>query len=1008
MTAGTPPHDPDAPRPRPEPPAFRRFRDIEDAEAAAEAAEAGADPEHSSRKPTLEQRRPVDLYHHDRHLREELHAPDDNDPWFRTPTPAPGVPPLVPGRTARDEDWYGDGETAAGSGADGGEPLPSPYFNAPASAPRRETGRDAEPGGRSFSDGESGPAGANPPGTDERGGTRSGAASGGPGGDERASGAAEGGPDGAAASAGAAREDMPSPYFNVPGPRDRAGQPTTGPDEASGGSAGGRQPGRIVRTPGDPSGRPGAGAGELPGPRARDEAALTSGAPDDTDVAEGPGGPRTAGGDAGRRGAPPHRAAPEDRQGDAGTRGEPTGRREAASPQKAPDERASQRSTRGDGPAHAAAPRGRRGELPTSRRTPPGDGGPVAGGPGAGRAGGPGAGRGADPSARGTGVPPAREENSGDKTARLRRGGSRPQADAEPSGDRTAQLRVDGGSGRDTPGNRDGESGRPSGRRAPGQHARSSSSGSGRSLFKWRRTDDTPEAESTGDEAASRGGGPAASGAADAPGRSRTTGTSPTSGAAADTSGRSDTSRPTDASRTAPNRGGADTPTEAEGARGGRRDRGTDPGAGPARRGGVASGPASHGKPAGGRPGAGRTGGGDAGDGPSRHADAGYGSARRADSGQRPSRHADTGNDPSRHADTGHGPSRRVGVGDGPAGHADTRNGPVGRGGNGAEGGPGDAQGGGWGGGGADNRPARHGDPGEGTRAGGEGSRGAGPGSGRSGGGPGGDGPDTPGPLGEFDGDDLPEDPNVAAPSGRRRLVEALWPPRVSRAQLVVGVLLFALGAGLAIQVRSNTESDPLRGARQSDLVRVLDELEQRTERLDTEKNRLEANRDQLESSNNAAEAARAQTDQRAQVLGILAGTVKAVGPGITLTINDPNGVVRPDMLLDTLQELRAAGAEAIQINQVRVVAETYFNEPTQGQMEIDGQRVQQPYVFKVIGNPQDLQPALNIPGGVIRTLEKKQAQAVVVPSQQVVVDALRVPTAPDYARSAPDAGNGG
>ncbi len=210
--------------------------------------------------------------------------------------------------------------------------------------------------------------------------------------------------------------------------------------------------------------------------------------------------------------------------------------------------------------------------------------------------------------------------------------------------------------------------------------------------------------------------------------------------------------------------------------------------------------------------------------------------------------------------------------------------------------------------------------------------------------------------------------------------------------------------------MRSNTSSDPLRGARESDLVRVLDELEQRTERLDSEKSRLEIDRAELESSNNAAEEARAQTDQRAQVLGILAGTIKATGPGITLTITDPKGTVNSDMLLDTLQELRAAGAEAIQINQVRVVAETHFTQPggPGTQISIDGQPVAQPYVFKVIGNPQDLEPALNIPGGVIRTLEKKEAQAVVVPSQQVVVDALRVPTAPDYARSAPDAGNDG
>jgi uncharacterized protein YlxW (UPF0749 family) len=126
---------------------------------------------------------------------------------------------------------------------------------------------------------------------------------------------------------------------------------------------------------------------------------------------------------------------------------------------------------------------------------------------------------------------------------------------------------------------------------------------------------------------------------------------------------------------------------------------------------------------------------------------------------------------------------------------------------------------------------------------------------------------------------------------------------------------------------------------------------------------------------------------------------VAARGPGITLTIRDPNGGVEADMLLDTLQELRAAGAEAIQINDVRVVADTYFTD-VPGGVEIDGHRVAQPYRFKVIGNPADLEPALNIPGGVVQTLEKEQATADVVRSQKIVVDALRPSEQPDYAQS--------
>ncbi|WP_333767894.1 DUF881 domain-containing protein [Streptomyces sp. IBSBF 2435] len=261
-------------------------------------------------------------------------------------------------------------------------------------------------------------------------------------------------------------------------------------------------------------------------------------------------------------------------------------------------------------------------------------------------------------------------------------------------------------------------------------------------------------------------------------------------------------------------------------------------------------------------------------------------------------------------------------------------------------------------------------------------------------------GPTSPGRIpAEPPGPTAPE-PALRQPSGRQRLLAGLWPPRASRAQLTVAVLLFVLGLGLAIQV--NTTSDnggTLRGARQEDLVRILTEVDNRTQRLEDEKRGLETQRTELQSSSDQAAEALKQTRQKEQQLGILAGTVAAEGPGITLTVTDPHGAVAADSLLDTLQELRAAGAEAIQINAVRVVADTYFTDGTDGVL-IDGHRVSQPYVFKVIGNPQDLEPALNIPGGVVQTLEKEQATADVVRSQKIVVDALRPSNQPDYARS--------
>ncbi|WP_461028386.1 DUF881 domain-containing protein, partial [Streptomyces sparsus] len=238
-----------------------------------------------------------------------------------------------------------------------------------------------------------------------------------------------------------------------------------------------------------------------------------------------------------------------------------------------------------------------------------------------------------------------------------------------------------------------------------------------------------------------------------------------------------------------------------------------------------------------------------------------------------------------------------------------------------------------------------------------------------------------------------------SAPTGRQRLVAGLWPPRVNRKQLVAALLLFVLGLGLAIQVRSTSEGSALRGARQEDLVRILGELDDRTSRLEDEKRRLERQRSELENSSDQAEEARKQTQERERQLGVLAGTVAAEGPGIRLRIGDPVDAVKADQLLNAIQELRAAGAEAIQINDVRVVARTYFTDSGSG-VRIDGRRVSPPYRFEVIGQPQDLEPALNIPGGVVQTLEKEQATVSINRSEKIVVDALRLAKRPDYAQS--------
>ncbi len=229
-------------------------------------------------------------------------------------------------------------------------------------------------------------------------------------------------------------------------------------------------------------------------------------------------------------------------------------------------------------------------------------------------------------------------------------------------------------------------------------------------------------------------------------------------------------------------------------------------------------------------------------------------------------------------------------------------------------------------------------------------------------------------------------------------------PPRKRdlRASVLIGVLCAALGFGLAVQVRTTSAATCLGAARPEDLVRILDDLSAREDRLRADIAAQERLRDRLATGGNQADTALEEARQREEQLAILAGTVAAAGPGIELTVSDPDGQVGPEVLLDAIQELRAAGAEAIQIGDVRIGVSSALT-GTSGSPSVDGTQLSAPYRIVAIGDPPTLETALNIPGGVVNTVSRAGGEARIEQRDEVTISALRVIEQPEYAQPAPD-----
>ncbi|MEN3614328.1 DUF881 domain-containing protein [Plantactinospora sp. ZYX-F-223] len=244
-----------------------------------------------------------------------------------------------------------------------------------------------------------------------------------------------------------------------------------------------------------------------------------------------------------------------------------------------------------------------------------------------------------------------------------------------------------------------------------------------------------------------------------------------------------------------------------------------------------------------------------------------------------------------------------------------------------------------------------------------------------------------------------PEPPEPVGPaSAVRRLL-----PRLTAANAMIGVLLALLGFTLAVQLRTNSTDASLETTRQEDLVRILSDLDAQEERVRQDIAALEESQRQLNSGAEGRQAALDEATRRADELGILAGTLPARGPGLTVSFMPVSKPIAASRVLDAVQELRGAGAEAMQISggdgaTVRIIASTYFLD-ADGGISVSGRRLTGPYMISVIGDPKTMQTALNIPGGVVASVSGDGGNVAIQEREVVDVTALSPPKDLQHAR---------
>src|SRR5918992_423291 len=192
-------------------------------------------------------------------------------------------------------------------------------------------------------------------------------------------------------------------------------------------------------------------------------------------------------------------------------------------------------------------------------------------------------------------------------------------------------------------------------------------------------------------------------------------------------------------------------------------------------------------------------------------------------------------------------------------------------------------------------------------------------------------------------------------------------PPRI-QSRLVIAAVALGIGFLVAVQVvgTDHTPLSRLAAERPEDLTRILADLNDEADRLARQVSALRV------------KLLRYRGSARAEELALRDAT---------------------ETLADLVQELRDAGAEAVAVADVRVVASTWFG-PAEGGVLVDDRRVSPPYELAVIGPPDGLEAALDIPGGPLSVIAALSRVDVEVRSaERLTLPPTAAPASFRYAR---------
>lgn len=236
-----------------------------------------------------------------------------------------------------------------------------------------------------------------------------------------------------------------------------------------------------------------------------------------------------------------------------------------------------------------------------------------------------------------------------------------------------------------------------------------------------------------------------------------------------------------------------------------------------------------------------------------------------------------------------------------------------------------------------------------------------------------------------------------------RKKPKRLFNGRSIQMRLVTSTLVLIMCAllGFGYMIQLNNTDATYETLSEDELTRLISETGTQVQNLEQRKEELSSQLESIKAAANKTQEAEKIAKQNEETSGILAGRLPASGKGVSITISQGSKMpVDAATMFKLIEELRNAGAEVMAINDVRVVTSTYISDTDDG-LEADGVMLDTPYKVLAIGDPQNLQNAVNIAGGVGSSLKVKYGARVdVTSSDNIVIKQVRDVREYQYAQT--------